>query len=40
VALDDNPLASFIIAGLVTTVVLAIVFFTVRRRRSKAATPD
>ena len=39
VALGDNPLASFIIAGLVTTVVLAVVFLVVRHRRARGR-PD
>ena len=33
------PLASFVISGLVTTVALAVVFFTVRRQRRRAAAP-
>jgi membrane-associated protein len=36
-ALGDFPLASFVISGLVTTVVLAVVFLTVRRQRRKTA---
>jgi membrane-associated protein len=36
-ALGEFPLASFVISGLVTTVALAIVFFTVRRQRRRAA---
>jgi membrane-associated protein len=39
VALGDNPLASFIIAGLVTTVVLAVIFLVVRHRRARGR-PD
>ena len=40
VALGEFPLASFVIAGLVTTVVLTIVFLTVRLRRHRAGTQD
>ncbi len=36
-ALGDYPLASFIISGLVTTVAITIIFFTIRRRRRLAA---
>lgn len=36
-ALGDFPLASFVISGLVTTVVLGVVFLTVRRQRRKTA---
>lgn len=36
-ALGDYPLASFVISGLVTTVALAVVFFTVHRQRRRAA---
>jgi membrane protein DedA with SNARE-associated domain len=41
-ALGDFPLASFVISGLVTTVALTVVFFTVRRQRRRIAaeTPD
>jgi membrane-associated protein len=41
-ALGDYPLASFVISGLVTTVALAAVFFTVRhnRRRAAAEAPE
>ncbi len=39
VALGDYPFASFIISGLVTTVALAAVIFTVRRHRRTAPTP-
>lgn len=35
--LGDYPVASFVISGLVTTVVLAVVYFTVRRHRRDAA---
>ena len=39
-ALGDFPLASFVISGLVTTVAITVVFFTVRRQRRKlAASP-
>ena len=37
-ALGDFPLASFVISGLVTTVALAAIFFTVRRNRRAHAT--
>jgi membrane-associated protein len=37
VALGDYPLASFIISGLVTTVAITVVFFSVRRHRRTAA---
>jgi membrane protein DedA with SNARE-associated domain len=43
VALGDYPLASFVISGLVTTVVVATIFLTVRRqrrRRRAAGTSD
>jgi membrane protein DedA with SNARE-associated domain len=36
-ALGEYPLASFVISGLVTTVAMAVVFFTVRRNRRRAA---
>jgi len=36
-ALGDYPLASFIVSSLVTTAVLAVVFFTVRHQRRRAA---
>jgi membrane protein DedA with SNARE-associated domain len=36
-ALGDFPLASFVISGLVTTVALTVVFFTVRRQRRRIA---
>lgn len=36
-ALGDYPLASFVISGLVTTVAIAAIFFTVRRNRRRAA---
>ena len=36
-ALGDYPMASFIISGLVTTVAITVVFFTVRRRRRVVA---
>jgi hypothetical protein len=36
-ALGDYPLASFIISGLVTTVVITVIFFTVRHNRRSAA---
>ena len=36
-ALGDYPFASFIISGLVTTVAITVVFFTVRRRRRLVA---
>jgi membrane protein DedA with SNARE-associated domain len=36
-ALGDFPLASFVISGLVTTVAITIIFFTVRRQRRRAA---
>jgi membrane protein DedA with SNARE-associated domain len=36
-ALGDFPLASFIISGLVTTVAITVVFFTVRRQRRREA---
>ena len=39
VALGDYPFASFIISGLVTTVALAAVIFTVRRHRRTAPAP-
>jgi membrane-associated protein len=43
-ALGDFPLASFAISGLVTTVVITIIFFTVRRQRramaANASEPD
>jgi membrane protein DedA with SNARE-associated domain len=32
-ALGEYPLASFVISGLVTTVAITVVFFTIRRRR-------
>ena len=35
-ALGDYPLASFVISGLVTTVAITVVFFTIRRRRRVA----
>jgi membrane protein DedA with SNARE-associated domain len=35
-ALGNFPLASFVISGLVTTVAIAIVFLSVRRRRRPA----
>ena len=34
-ALGDFPLASFVISGLVTTVVLAVIIFTVRRNNGR-----
>ncbi len=37
VALGDYPLASFVISGLVTTVAITVVFFTVRHQRRKGA---
>jgi membrane protein DedA with SNARE-associated domain len=36
-ALGDFPLASFVISGLVTTVAITVVFFTVRRQRRRIA---
>ena len=40
-ALGEYPLASFVISGLVTTVALTVVIFTVRRRRKMAMpAPD
>jgi hypothetical protein len=43
-ALGDFPLASFVISGLVTTVAITVVFFTVRHQRrtlaANAAEPD
>ena len=39
-ALGGYPLASFVISGLVTTVVIAVLFFTVRRHRRKSAPPS
>jgi membrane-associated protein len=36
-ALGDYPLASFIISGLVTTVVITVIFFTVRHNRRSVA---
>jgi membrane-associated protein len=40
-ALGDFPLASFIISGLVTTVAITIIFFTVRhQRRAMASSAD
>ncbi|WP_244928050.1 DedA family protein [Nocardioides sp. W7] len=39
-ALGDLPLASFLISGLVTTVAVAVIFFTVRRNRRRTATSD
>jgi membrane-associated protein len=36
-ALGDFPMASFVISGLVTTVAIAVVFFTVRRHRRIAS---
>lgn len=36
-ALGDYPMASFVISGLVTTVAITVVFFTVRRRRRTAS---
>jgi membrane protein DedA with SNARE-associated domain len=36
-ALGDFPLASFIISGLVTTIALTVIFFTVRRQRRRLA---
>ena len=35
-ALGEYPLASFIISGLVTTVAITVVFFTLRRQRRRA----
>ncbi|HRD63226.1 MAG TPA: VTT domain-containing protein [Nocardioides sp.] len=45
VALGEFPLASFVISGLVTTVAITIIFFTLRRQRRRArseapAPPD
>ncbi len=37
VALGDYPLASFVISGLVTTVAITVIFFTVRHQRRKGA---
>ncbi len=37
-ALGDYPLASFVISGLVTTVAITIIFFTVRHQRRKAVS--
>ena len=39
-ALGDYPLASFVISGLVTTVALAVVVFTVRRNRRRLAARE
>jgi membrane-associated protein len=39
-ALGDFPLASFIISGLVTTVAITVVFFTVRRQRRRVAAAE
>jgi membrane protein DedA with SNARE-associated domain len=39
-ALGDFPLASFIISGLVTTVAITVVFFTVRRNRRHEAAAE
>jgi membrane-associated protein len=39
-ALGDFPLASFVISGLVTTVAITIVFFTVRRNRRRFAAAE
>jgi membrane-associated protein len=39
-ALGEYPLASFIISGLVTTVAIAVVIFTVRRHRRTVAQPS
>ena len=36
-ALGEFPLASFVISGLVTTIAITVVFFTVRRQRRRAA---
>ncbi len=36
-AMGDYPLASFVISGLVSTVAIAVVFFTVRRHRRAAS---
>jgi membrane protein DedA with SNARE-associated domain len=36
-ALGEYPLASFVISGLVTTVAITVVFFTLRRQRRRAA---
>jgi membrane protein DedA with SNARE-associated domain len=36
-ALGEYPLASFVISGLVTTVAITIIFFTIRRQRRRAA---
>jgi len=36
-ALGEYPLASFVISGLVSTVAITVVFFTVRRRRRMTA---
>jgi membrane-associated protein len=39
-ALGDFPLASFVISGLVTTVAITVVFFTVRRNRRRLAAAE
>jgi membrane-associated protein len=39
-ALGDFPLASFVISGLVTTVAITVVFFTVRRQRRRVAAAE
>lgn len=39
-ALGDFPLASFIISGLVTTIAITVVFFTVRRNRRRLAAAE
>jgi len=39
-ALGEYPLASFVISGLVTTVAITVVFFTVRRQRRRAAAVE
>jgi membrane protein DedA with SNARE-associated domain len=36
-ALGEYPLASFVISGLVTTVAITVIFFTLRRQRRRAA---
>ena len=38
-SLDNYPLASVYISGLITTVLMAVIFLVVRRRDKRAATP-
>jgi membrane protein DedA with SNARE-associated domain len=39
-ALGEYPLASFVISGLVTTVAITVVFFTLRRQRRRRAEAE